>query len=74
MIGQVGDGKKGGWKQGGTPDCIAEIAKQLTLEETNAIAAWLATQPVPENTGPAAAFPVEMARRCESIAQRDSIQ
>ncbi|MEP7073310.1 MAG: cytochrome c4 [Nitrosospira sp.] len=74
MIAQFGAWKNGGLIRGGTPDCMSEIAKQLTLEETNAIAAWLATQPVPENIGPAAAFPVEMARRCESIAQRDSIQ
>ena len=74
MIAQFGAWKNGGLIRGRTPDCMSEIAKQLTLEETNAIAAWLATQSVPEKTGPAAAFPVEMAKRCGSIVQRDSIQ
>lgn len=74
MIAQFGAWKNGGLIRGRTPDCMSEIAKQLTLEETNAIAAWLATQPVPENTGPAAAFPVEMAKRCGSIVQRDNVK
>lgn len=74
MIAQFGAWKNGGLIRGRTPDCMSEIAKQLTLEETNAVAAWLATQPVPENTGPAAAFPVEMAKRCGSIVQRDNVK
>jgi len=74
MIAQFGAWRNGGVIRGQTPDCMSEIAKQLTPEETNALAAWLAAQPVPENAGSAAALPVEMARRCASIVQRGSAQ
>lgn len=70
MIAQFGAWQNGGLLRGQTPDCMSEIAKQLTTGETNAIAAWLAAQPVPENTGPAATLPVEMARRCGSIVRQ----
>lgn len=74
MIAQFGAWRNGGVIRGQTPDCMSEIAKQLTPKETNALAAWLAAQPVPENAGSAAALPVEMARRCASIVQRGSAQ
>lgn len=74
MIAQFGAWQNGGLLRGQTADCMSEIAKQLTTGETNAIAAWLAAQPVPENTGPAATLPVEMARRCGSIVQPGSVQ
>jgi cytochrome c553 len=73
MIAQFGAWRSGGLIRG-QRDCMSEIAKQLTPEETNTIAAWLAAQPVPENAGPAPALSAEMARRCESIIQRGSIQ
>jgi cytochrome c553 len=69
LIAQFGAWRSGGLLRG-TSDCMSEIAKQLTPDETNAVAAWLAAQSVPENAGPAATLPVEMARRCGSIVQR----
>ncbi|MDQ3186620.1 MAG: cytochrome c4 [Pseudomonadota bacterium] len=74
MIAQFGAWRNGGVMRGQTPDCMSEIAKQLSSEETSAIAAWLAAQPVPENAGPVATLPVEMARRCGSIVQRGGVQ
>lgn len=70
MIAQLGAWQSGGVLRGQTTHCMSEIAKQLTTHETNALAAWLAAQPVPENTGPAAALSVEMVRRCGSIMQQ----
>lgn len=64
---QFGAWKNGGLIRGHTADCMSEIAKRLTTEETNAVATWLAAQPVPENAGPAAALSEEMANRCGSI-------
>jgi cytochrome c553 len=74
MIAQFGAWRNGGLIRGQTANCMSEIAKQLTTEETNAIAAWLAAQPVPENSGPAAMLPVEMARRCGSIVQSATVR
>ncbi|HSV51994.1 MAG TPA: c-type cytochrome, partial [Burkholderiaceae bacterium] len=39
------------------PDCMAHIANQLEPEDVTAVAAWLAAQPLPANTKPAAALP-----------------
>jgi cytochrome c553 len=71
IIAQFGNWQNGGLMRGQTPDCMSEIAKQLTTEEAGAIATWLAAQPVSEsvlkNRNPAAALPAELARRCSSI-------
>ena len=41
----------GGWQQGlrqaSAPDCMADVARQLSPEDVAAVAAWLAAQPVP---------------------------
>ena len=70
LIAQFGAWRNGGVIRGHMPDCMSEIAKQLTPKETTALAAWLAAQPVPENEGPDAVLPIEMARRCASIVQQ----
>lgn len=74
MIAQFGAWQNGGLIRGQTANCMSEIAKRLTAEETNAVAAWLAAQPVPENSGPATTLPVEMARRCSSIVQSADVR
>jgi cytochrome c553 len=73
LIAQFGAWRSGGLMRRQTADCMSEIAKQLTFEETNAIAAWLAAQPVPANTGPSDKVSVEMSRRCGSIIQRGGV-
>lgn len=72
MIAQFGAWRSGGLMRSQTPDCMSKIARQLSVKETNAIAAWLAAQPVPENAGPAATLSIEMSRRCGSIVQQGS--
>ena len=48
----------GGWKTGQrraqAPDCMAHIAGQLTTQDVNAVAHWLASQPIPANSKPRA--------------------
>lgn len=43
----------GAWKAGQrrahAPDCMGEIARQLRTEDVNAVASWLAAQPLPSN-------------------------
>lgn len=74
MVAQFGAWKNGGLIRGQTADCMSEIAKQLTTEEANAVAAWLAAQPVPQNGSPATGLPVEMAKRCKSIVEGGAVR
>jgi cytochrome c553 len=50
----------GAWRTGQrkahAPDCMAQIARQLTPEDLTAVAAWLAAQPVPADAHPAQAL------------------
>ena len=73
MIAQLGAWKNGGLMRGQTPDCMSEIAKQLTNEEINAVAAWLATRQVDVSMEAADSLPVEMANRCGSIVSRGAL-
>lgn len=47
----------GAWQAGArraaSPDCMATLARRLTLEDLAAVTAWLATQPVPVDARPA---------------------
>lgn len=71
IIAQFGNWQNGGLMRGQTPDCMSEIAKQLTTDEASAIATWLAAQPVSEallkRTDPPAVLPDKLAKRCSSI-------
>jgi cytochrome c553 len=71
IIAQFGNWQNGGLMRGQTPDCMSEIAKQLTTDEASAIATWLAAQPVsealPKRTDPPAVLPDKLAKRCSSI-------
>jgi cytochrome c553 len=71
IIAQFGNWQHGGLMRGQTPDCMSEIAKQLTTDEASAIATWLAAQPVSEaplkRTDPPAVLPDKLAKRCSSI-------
>ncbi|MGA0610498.1 c-type cytochrome [Caldimonas sp. KR1-144] len=44
-------GQLGAWRDGQRravePDCMGEIARKLSAQEVNAVAVWLASQPVP---------------------------
>ena len=51
----------GAWKTGQrrahAPDCMRDVVSRLSLEDINAVASWVAAQPLPANTHPAAAPP-----------------
>jgi cytochrome c553 len=51
----------GAWKAGQrrahAPDCMKEVVSRLSLEDINAVASWIAAQPLPANTHPATALP-----------------
>jgi cytochrome c553 len=53
LIAQLGNWRTGA-RHAQAPDCMAQIANRLGADEVAALAAWLAAQPVPANTRPAA--------------------
>ena len=69
MVAQFGSWRSGGLLRSRKADCMSEIGKQLTAEETNALSAWLASRHVPEHDAPAASLSTELARRCGDIIQ-----
>ena len=51
----------GAWKAGQrrayAPDCMNDVVARLSLEDINAVASWIAAQPLPANTHPATSLP-----------------
>ena len=64
-------GQFGAWREGARraapPDCMGEITNRLTLEDINAVSSWLAAQPVPPDTKPAASLPGKLPITCGSL-------
>jgi cytochrome c553 len=60
----------GAWKNGARrtapPDCMAQIAARLTVEDISAASAWLASQPVPGDAAPVPASPEKLPLPCGS--------
>jgi len=60
----------GSWKNGSrratAPDCMAEIASRLTENDVRAVAAWLASQPIPGNAAPASGPTDDLPLPCGS--------
>lgn len=54
IVGQLGAWRSG-QRRAGTPDCMAQVAKRLAPEDVGAVAAWLASRPLPPVAKPAAA-------------------
>ncbi len=61
----------GAWRTGArraeAPDCMAQIAQRLQPQDVNALAHWLAAQPVPADARTAAAAPGPAPLRCGSM-------
>jgi cytochrome c553 len=49
------------------PDCMAEVGLKLTSADINAVASWLAMQPVPADPLPQAAPPSRMPMACSAL-------
>lgn len=60
----------GAWRSGQrrahAPDCMAQVARTLTPEDLNAVANWLAAQPLPADTHPVAQLPMPPSVACGS--------
>ena len=61
----------GAWKNGSrrtaAPDCMAQIAARLSVEDISAASAWLASQPVPVNAIAAPASAQRLPLPCGSV-------
>lgn len=49
------------------PDCMAEVGRTLTTADINAVASWLATQPLPADPKPAATLPAPLPVACSAM-------
>ncbi len=58
----------GAWLTNGrhalAPDCMAEIGRRMSTNDINAVASWLAIQPMPADPRPAAALPAPLPMAC----------
>ncbi|ODU67579.1 MAG: cytochrome C [Lautropia sp. SCN 66-9] len=65
------NGQLGAWKAGQrrahAPDCMAEIVQKLSPDDIAALTGWLAAQPLPANTHPAAALPAPLPLTCGGV-------
>jgi cytochrome c553 len=56
----------GGWQTGQrrahAPDCMGEVARQLSGADVAAVTHWLSAQPVPRDSHPQAALPPDVSR------------
>ena len=64
-------GQLGAWRVGrreaASPDCMATIAQRLSAHDIGAVAGWLASRPLPEDTSPAPATTVDPPMSCGSV-------
>ena len=68
LVGEFGAWRNG-QRQAASPDCMADIAKRLGNEDVAAVASWLAAQPMPADTRPAASVKLPLPIDCGSGLQ-----
>lgn len=49
------------------PDCMTKVGRSLTTQDVNAVASWLATQPVPANAHAVTVLPGPLALTCSAM-------
>lgn len=63
----------GAWRDGGrhaaAPDCMAQVAQRLNVDDISAASAWLATQAVPADAAPVPSTSVKLPLACGSLPQ-----
>ncbi len=58
---------RGNTRRAHAPDCMAQIAQRLSLADLEAVTAWLATQPVPQNALPEATLQSALPMDCGGV-------
>lgn len=56
-----------GQRQAQSPDCMADVARKLSVSEVAAISAWLAAQPVPQGGEPLQRLPQPAPLACAGL-------
>jgi cytochrome c553 len=69
LVAQIGSWREHS-RKGRTPDCMAEIAMDLQPTDVEAVAAWLASQPVPTPSSPRHEPLLDPPTRCGSLEPR----
>jgi cytochrome c553 len=71
-------GQFGAWKNGtrhaARPDCMAELAGRLTVDDISAVSAWLSLQPAPADARPQAVAAKALPLECGSARQAQGAQ
>lgn len=61
----------GAWQTGkrkaAEPDCMAQVARALSIDDIGAVSQWLSSQPVPLVAKPAKAAPGPLPLRCSAV-------
>ncbi|MFW5969374.1 MAG: c-type cytochrome [Halofilum sp. (in: g-proteobacteria)] len=69
-------GQLGSWwvgsRQAARPDCMATIVERMRERDIEAVAAWLASRPLPDDTRPAAEPPEDPPMHCGSVERPSS--
>ncbi|RST50982.1 c-type cytochrome [Variovorax sp. MHTC-1] len=68
LASQLGDWLNNG-RHALPPDCMAQVGRKLNSADINAVASWLAVQPVPANPKPAAALPGPLPMPCSAMGR-----
>jgi cytochrome c553 len=63
IVGQLGAWRSG-QRRAGAPDCMAQVSARLAPEDVGAVAAWLASRPLPPAPKPVAALPQPLPLPC----------
>ncbi|CAN7318028.1 c-type cytochrome [Variovorax sp. LjRoot84] len=66
LASQLGDWLNNG-RHALPPDCMAKVGRKLNPADINAVASWLALQPVPANPKPAPALPGPLPIPCSAM-------
>jgi cytochrome c553 len=66
LIGQLGAWATG-QRRAAAPDCMAQVVQRLAPGDVGAVAAWLASQPVPVPSRPDAAAPAPLPLACGAL-------
>ena len=56
-----------GQREARSPDCMAQVARQLGPDDIAALTGWLAAQPVPVPSKASASLPAPMPMPCGSV-------
>lgn len=67
----------GAWRTGArhaqAPDCMAAIARKLSVQEVGAVSSWLAAQPVPQGGKPLAQLPGPAPMACAGMQAEHAV-